>query len=185
MPAAATDFHVAGPVTISWGAWSGGLAPVTFTELGKTDNEDLVRITVRDHYRTFTRNDLGDMIAESVTAGSTASIDMTLVSWNQSQLLTLLKKVRLGDASSPTAANEGNYATVGGATVTAGARLIGLKITPTTAGETIYTFPSVMLSAGPEYIDFGNTLKRIALSFTSVPTTANIFATTTEVSSPS
>lgn len=184
MPAASTDFHVAGPVTIKWGAWTTGSAPSVFADFGKTDNEDLVRITVRDHYRTFTRNDLGDMIAESVTAGSTASIDMTLVSWNQDELLKLLKQVRLGNVTSPAAADEGKFATVGGQTVTAGARLIGLQIIPTTVGETIYSFPSVMLSAGPEYIDFGNTLKRIALSFTSVPTATGVFSTTSVVAPP-
>jgi len=181
MPAA-TDFHVNGPTTIKWGAWlANGNAPAnnTLVELGKTDNEDLIRITVRDHYRTFTRNDLGDMIAESVTAGSTATIDMTLVSWNQDELLKLLRKVRQGLVSTQTVDDEGKYATVGGSTVTGGARLVKLYIEPTTVGETVYEFGAVMLSAGPEYIDFGNTLKRIALSFTSVPVgNQSVFSTT-------
>lgn len=169
-------------MTIKWGAWlANGTAPAsnTLVELGKTDNEDLIRITVRDHYRTFTRNDLGDMIAESVTAGSTATIDMTLVSWNQEELLKLLRKVRQGLVNTHTTADEGKYASVGGSTVTGGARLVKLYIEPTTVGETIYEFGAVMLSAGPEYIDFGNTLKRIALSFTSVPVgNAAAFSTT-------
>jgi hypothetical protein len=50
-------------------------------------------------------------------------------------------------------------------------KTISLKIDPTTAGETVYTFKHLMLTTGPEYIDFGNTLKRIAFSFTSVAST--------------
>lgn len=169
MPAA-TDFHVNGPTKIYW-AVGGTAAPAT--ELGKTDNDDLIRITMRDHYRTFSRNDTGDMIAESVVAGTTAVIDFTMVSWNQEELEKLLNRVRVGGANPANAiTNEGIFATVGGSVVNGPSpKTVALKIEPTNVGGTIYTFKNLMLSTGPEYMDFGNTLKRIAFSFTSVAST--------------
>jgi hypothetical protein len=169
MPAAATDFHVNGPTSIYWNV--GGTADPS-VELGKTDNDDLIRITFRDHYRTFSRNDTGDMIAESVLSGTTAVIDFTMVSWNKDELEKLLKRVRTGGSLAAGIANEGIFATVGGSTIQGALpKTISLKIDPTTVGETVYTFKNLMLTTGPEYIDFGNTLKRIAFSFTSVAAT--------------
>lgn len=163
---AAGDFHVNGPTKIYWGAGA-AVANASLAELGRTDNDDLVRITGRDHYRTFSRNDLGDMIAEAVTAGTTYTIDFTMVSWDQSELNRLLKKCRQGNVTSPTIADEGIAATVGGSVVTGGERMVTVRIVPEQNGSTIYKF-NAMLSAGPEYMDMGNTVKRIALSFTSV-----------------
>lgn len=175
MPAA-IDFHVNGPTTIYWNV-GGTSAPAT--ELGKTDNDDLIRITMRDHYRTFSRNDTGDMIAEGVVAGSTAVIDFTMVSWNQDELEKLIKRARTGGSLTAGVGNEGIFATVGGSIVNgASPRTIALKIEPTNAGGTIYTFKNLMLSTGPEYMDFGNTLKRIAFSFTSVAGTEVAVTTT-------
>jgi hypothetical protein len=175
MPAA-TDFHVNGPTTIYWDI--GGTASPA-TELGKTDNDDLIRITMRDHYRTFSRNDTGDMIAESVTAGTTAVIDFTMVSWNKDELEKLIKRARTGGAVAAGIANEGIFATIGGSTIQgANPKTFALKIEPTNAGGTIYTFKNLMLSTGPEYMDFGNTLKRIAFSFTSVASTEVAVTTT-------
>lgn len=175
MPAA-TDFHVNGPTTIYWNV-GGTSAPAT--ELGKTDNDDLIRITMRDHYRTFSRNDTGDMIAEGVVAGSTAVIDFTMVSWNQEELEKLIKRARTGGSLTAGVGNEGIFATVGGSIVNgASPRTIALKIEPTNVGGTIYTFKNLMLSTGPEYMDFGNTLKRIAFSFTSVAGTEVAVTTT-------
>jgi hypothetical protein len=159
MPAS-TDFHVTGPVVISWAIVGGNYA-----ELGRTDNEDLVRISVTDHKRMFSRNDQGDMIGEIVLSGSTATVDFTMVSWNQTEIEKLIERARVG-TSTGGIAKEGLFATIGG-TVVGGAapKTIKLKIEPTTSGETVYEFALVHLASGPEYMDFGNTLKRIALSF--------------------
>lgn len=165
MPAA-TDFHVNGPTTIYWDVGNTAAANL---ELGKTDNDDLIRITMRDHYRTFSRNDTGDMIAEGVLSGTTAVIDFTMVSWNKEELEKLIKRVRAGGSATTGVANEGIFATVGGSIVNGALpRTVSLRIVPTNVGETIYNFKNVMLSTGPEYMDFGNTLKRIAFSFTSI-----------------
>ena len=177
---AAGDFHVNGPTKIYWGP--GWVATNTdLDELGRTDNDDLVRITGRDHYRTFSRNDLGDMIAEAVTAGTTYTIDFTMVSWDQTEVNTLLKKCRQGNITSPAIADEGVVATIGGSVVTGGTRTVTIRIVPETTGSTIYKFHA-MLSAGPEYMDMGNTVKRIALSFTSVADGTNAPLTTSAVS---
>lgn len=179
----ATDFHVNGPTNIYWG--TGGSSPNPATKLGFTDNEDLIRITMRDHVRTFTRNDTGDMISEAVVSGTTATIDFTMVSWDQTELEKLIKRVRQGGTPAAGIANEGMFATVGGVVVNSGTapRTVSLKIEPTTAGKTVYMFGNLMLASGPEYIDFGNTLKRIALSFVSVAITSDqaqtLIATTT------
>ena len=151
------DFHVNGPTVIKWGATTAS------TELGMTDNEDLIRIVGRDHYRTFTRNDTGDMIAEAVYAGTSWTIDFTMVSWNQTQLDALLSRARSGT----TGGNEGSMANVGG-TLFGGSRSLALTIEGTNDGSITYEFGTVMLASGPEYIDFGNTVKRIALSFVTV-----------------
>lgn len=161
---AAGDFHVNGPTKIYWGA---GAANANLAELGRTDNEDLVRITGRDHYRTFSRSDLGDMIAEAVLAGTTWSIDFTMVAWDQDEVNKLIAKCRQNKTSGQAIADEGEEATIGGVVVSGGARMVTLKIDPDRTGETVYVF-NCMLSAGPEYMDMGNTVKRIALSFTSV-----------------
>lgn len=180
MPAA-TDFHVNGPTTVRWGLNAG-----TLVDLGFTDNDDLVRIAVTDHKRIFTRNDSGDMIAEVVYSGSTAVIDVTFVSINEDELNELVSKARTGTGAT-TIANQGVFATVGGVTIgnanpANGVRIFALEIEPTNSGETKFTFPRVMLTSGPEYMDLGNAVKRIAMSFTTVaPASGTAFMTTAAV----
>jgi hypothetical protein len=172
----ATDFQVSGPTTIAW------TDSTNFVNLGFTDNEDLIRISATNHSRSFSRNDQGDMIGEAVMSGTTFTIDFTLVSWDQAELVKLISKVRSGTASA-NAADEGLFATVGGTVVNgATSRRIGLRITPTTSGQIVYSFPRVMLASGPEYLDFGNTLKRVALSFvTLAPASGTTVVTTSAV----
>jgi hypothetical protein len=153
-------------------------------ELGRTDNDDLIRISGRDHIRTFSRSDLGDMIAEAVTAGTTWTIDFTMVAWDQAELNKMLKHVRQGDVTNPDIGDEGVSAEVGGVVVTSGTRSITLTIDPDKVGATRYTF-HCMMSAGPEYMDMGNTVRRIAMSFTSVADGTNPPLETVAKPSPS
>lgn len=159
------DFHVTGPVKIQWAVATGTLA-----DLGQTDNEDLVRITVRDHHRSFSRNDQGDMMGESVLSGTTAMVDFTMIAWDQQELVKLIERARVGGTPAYAVGDEGLFATVGGVVVNHAtlAKTIKLKITPVNSGAISYEFPTVMLSSGPEYMDFGNTVKRVALSFTTI-----------------
>lgn len=156
---AATDFHINGPTVIKWSA-AGADAR---NNLGYTDNDDLVRISMIDHKRTYTRNDGGDMIAEGVYAGSTATLDLTLVSWDEGELASLISRCRTGTASSGVA-SQGGIATVGKAI---SGNLIALEIAPTNTGADVYLFPRLMLQTGPEIMDLGNAVKRISMSFIS------------------
>lgn len=158
---AATDFHVNGPTVVKW-------APIgsALEDLGFTDNDDLIRITSSDHRRTYTRVDGGDMIAEAVMGGTTGTLDMTLVSYDETELSKLISRCRTGSVTSPSVAMQGLISTVGGQVVTS--RLIRIQIYPKNIGADIYDFPYMMLTAGPEYIDLGNAVKRVSLSFTSV-----------------
>lgn len=178
MPAAATDFHVNGPTSILWRKSGTG----SLTPLGYTDNDDLIRISMRDHYRTFSRNDTGDMIAEAVLSGTTMTIDFTMVAWNQDQLEDLLSLVRSGSTTG-TIASEGLFAKIGNQVVNgSNPTILELQILPTNVGATIFTFPRVMLSSGPEVLDLGNTVKRLAFSFITVaPASGTFIATTTAV----
>jgi hypothetical protein len=171
-----TDFHVSGPTKIRWGV---GGTTGALDELGYTDNEDLIRISATDHKRMFSRNDQGDMVGEVVLSGTTFSIDFTMVSWDQDQLQKLINVVRTA-ANNGAVTAEGLFATVGGSVRTGPARRdLRLSIVPSRAGQISYTFDSLMLVSGPEYLDFGNTLKRIALSFqTMAPSSGNAVATT-------
>lgn len=178
---AAGDFHVNGPTKIYWAP---GPAAADPDELGRTDNDDLIRISGRDHIRTFSRSDLGDMIAEAVTAGTTWTIDFTMVAWDQAELNKLLKHVRQGDVTNPGIGDEGISAEVGGVVIgTSGTRSITLLIDPEKVGATQYEF-HCMMSAGPEYMDMGNTVRRIAMSFTSVANGDDPPLTTTTKPSP-
>ena len=169
------DFHVTGPVKIQWAVEGGTLA-----DLGQTDNEDLVRITVRDHHRSFSRNDQGDMIGESVLSGTTAIVDFTMIAWDQEELVKLIERARKGGTPGYAAADEGLRATIGGVVVNHPTlpKTIKLKIVPTNS-EVSYEFPRLMLASGPEYMDMGNTVKRIALSFqTMAPASGDVIMVT-------
>lgn len=164
---AETDFHVQGPTTIK----------IDGNVIGYTDNEDLIRITMTDHIRSFTRLDQGDMIAESVLSGTTAAIEFTMVAWDDVELWTMISKARGGALATVTA--EGVSGVVGS---TMSTRTFALTITPSRDDQTIYAFGAVLLTSGPEYIDFGNTVKRIALAFTS--TAGDAAVTTTAGAEP-
>jgi len=172
------DFHVQGPTKVLWKLPSEG--EQAYRELGYTDNEDLIRITTRDHVRTFSRNDQGDMVGTAAYSGTTMTIDMTLISFDQDEFVKLIHRTRGGSgtpAASP--ANEGLFSTVGGILSD---RLISIQILPTRVGEIKYLFSRVMLVTGPEYIDFGNTIKRLAMSFQTVaPTEGTAVVTTSAV----
>jgi hypothetical protein len=160
---ASTDFHVNGPTVVRWKIAG---AQGTATALGYTDNDDLIRISTIDHRRNYTRNDGGDMIAESVLSGTTATLDMTLVSWDETELNELISYCRTGTAGSAIG-DQGKIATVGGPTVTGNVRCVALEIFPANTGADAYLFNRMILTTGPEYMDLGNAVKRISMSFTS------------------
>jgi hypothetical protein len=182
---ASTDFHINGPTVIRWYRTDGGSPG--FVELGYTDNDDLVRVSVTDHKRIFSRNDTGDMISQVLYSGTTATLDFTMIAWDDAVLEAFLCKCRTGLTAPLSGSNaQGQFASVGGVARTgnpATERVVNLVVTPVadTPGTYYYQFDMV-LNSGPEYMDFGNAAKRIAMSFVGVysqnileqPTFANI-----------
>ena len=167
MPAL-TDFHVDGPtsVSISRGGDDTGI------QLGYTTNDDMITVTVSDHRFYFHTTDSGQMYADAVTLGSTAVIRMTLVSWNQEKLQDLITWSRTGSTAPFTGAPVSGNAQSEGLTAAVGQssdfKLINLFVTPTKIGAKGYKFKDVVLTGGPEYYDFGNAPRRVALEFTTV-----------------
>lgn len=186
-----TDFHITGPtvVLVSHPDISDGNA----VEFGYTDNDDMIRLEATDHKQVFTNNASGEMISQGIFLGTTWSIDMTLVSWDEDILNRIIKTVRLGvdgQGSNPPVniASQGFYSTIGGlllpkrrpdGSIFAGAtedRTIGMIIEPKNTGPAgnvalqpdRYVFSSVMLQTGPKYIDIGNAAKRLAWSWVTV-----------------
>lgn len=179
----ATDFHINGPtsVVIVHPSIQGG--SVT---LGYTDNDDLIRVEMTDHRQVFTRNDGGDMITQALHLGTSATIDMTLASWDNGALSTMMQVTGLGNLAGipPTSAQQGRTATVGGLLVpqtdrsgtiigSPEDRTIGLVIEPLNVGSVgppavtgpmRYTFTRLMLQTGPRFMDLGNATKRLAFS---------------------
>jgi hypothetical protein len=185
-----TDFHITGPTVVLVTHPELGNDPVEF---GYTDNDDMIRLEATDHKQVFTNNSSGDMIRQAIFLGTTWTIDMTLVSWDEDVLNRIIKVSRLGidgQGSNPavTIASQGSFATVGGllvpkarpdGSIFAAAtedRTIGLIIEPKNTGAAgnvalqpdRYVFASVMLQAGPKYIDIGNAAKRLAWSWVTV-----------------
>ena len=162
---AATDFHINGPSKVS--VFLGG-AEGAYVDLGYTDNDDLIRFTVTDHKKLLTRTDSGDMISQVVYSGTTATIDMTLVSWDEAVLTRMLAKLRTGDDFFGSAIFQGDFSSVG-SVARAGAepdRYVTIGIVGS-LDENRYYF-DVILNSGPGYIDFGNAAKRIAMSFITI-----------------
>ena len=176
---ASTDFHINGPTVIEFkNAGAGG----SYTSLGYTDNDDLIRISSVDHKRTYTRNNSGDMIAEAVLNGTTATLDFTLVSWDEVALATLIARCRTGTGTA--LADSGKIATIGRSALLNG---VEIKITPTNTGADVYVFPRLMLQSGPEIIDLGNAVKRVSLSFVTYaetsPTASSTYVTISSLGS--
>lgn len=183
----ATDFHINGPtvVVLVHKSIEGGSML-----LGYTDNDDLVRVEMSDHKQVFTRNDGGDMITQAMYLGTSATLDMTLASWDHAALNTLMKITGLGNlvAGDPSTADQGRMATVGGLLVpqrdrqgsiigSNDDRTIGLVIEPLNVGSVSppavtgpmrYTFTRLMLQTGPRFMELGNATKRLAFSFITV-----------------
>lgn len=162
---AATDFHINGPSKVV--VFLGG-AEGAYADLGYTDNDDLIRFTATDHRKLLTRTDSGDMISQVVYSGTTATIDMTLVSWDEAVLTRMLAKLRTGDDLFGSAFFQGEFSSVGSVarTVADLERFVTIGIVG--AVDANWYYFDVILNSGPEYIDFGNAAKRIAMSFITI-----------------
>lgn len=162
---AATDFHINGPSKVS--VFLGG-AEGAYVDLGYTDNDDLIRFTVTDHKKLLTRTDSGDMISQVVYSGTTATIDMTLVSWDETVLSRMISRLRTGYDIIGLSEEQGNFSSVGSVARSSSDldRFVRIGIVGALDANRYYF--DVILNSGPEYIDFGNAAKRIAMSFITI-----------------
>jgi len=151
----------------------------SYTAFARTDNEDLVGFEIEDIQRTFTRNDLGDMVAEVVTTGSTCFISFTATWWDESLLQDILSVHRSG----ATGSTEGTHAEVGALMVTLDGsskrRLFGFQIATTNSGEKTYTFPRCRLAQPHQMREFGNTMKKLVMVLEALPDGSGVFYTVT------
>jgi hypothetical protein len=151
-------------------------ASPSWEDLGRTDNENLVRVEVEDHLRSFTRNDLGDMTAEVCVTGSTARVSFALVHWDEDVVEKVFGQFRLSNASA-TDADEGKYGTVGALMVTDD-HVFSLRLLTSRSGAKSYTFKYVRPVQPVGIIDFGNVEKRLVFVLESIPdpTTGKAYA---------
>lgn len=155
----AESFHVPGPTTIQVSLDNGA----TFTTLGHTDNDDLVAFEMQDLGQSHTSNDLGAMVAERTLQGSQAALGFTLAKWDETVFGQMLGKLRRGS----TGATEGLAAEVG-KMVRADSRWVSIKVLTTRTSEKSYTF-HICHMPDHRQIDHGPTIKRLALTFESLP----------------
>lgn len=151
----------------------------SYAAFARTDNEDLVGFEIEDIQRTFTRNDLGDMVAEVITTGSTCFISFTATWWDEAKLQDLLSVFRSG----ATGLTEGYHAEVGALVASLGSlsssRLFGLQIATTNSGEKSYMFPLCRLAQPHQMRDFGNTMKKLIMVVEALPNGSGSFYSVT------
>lgn len=158
-------FHCAGPTTIQV-----KINPATgeYESLGITSNDDLVACNIEELNRTFTRNDLGDMDAETVLTGTTCEVAMTFEYWDEAVWAKLLGRTRRGTTDG---SNEGFFAEVGRLMVgdrATNSSLFSMKILTTKVGEKSYEFKYAKI-LGHRAPDFGATMRRLVLVVQALP----------------
>ena len=153
--------NVAGPHLIQWKAATSG---ATYADLGRGDNNDLFRIDTTLKYADIATNEFGDMPAESVMTGISATVHMTFVSWDIDQYDNLQARIAGRTASS----NTTFFPTVGqlvgaGHATAANDYTVSLKLVPSITGRRGIEVSRVrILSANVQ--DFGNRATRLVIS---------------------
>ncbi len=161
----AIAWHCAGPTTVQvrLNPASGDLVT-----LGITSNDDLVSMNVEELNRNFTRNDLGDMTAESVLTGSAAEVSATFEYWDEAVWAQILGRTRRGTTDG---SNEGFFAEVGRLMVgdrAANSSVFTLKVLTTKVGEKSYEMKYVRI-VGHRTPEIGSTMKRLVVVFEVLP----------------
>jgi len=163
----AVAFHIAGPTKVQHAIPT---ALTTFADLGRTDNDDLIRVDISTTNEIITANDTGDSPAEIIYTGTTAVITMTLVKWDSSKWVVL--------TNNPGTTTEGDGGTIGTPWVSSysssTSELFAIRILPSITGEKIYTFSACYLDRQHSGIhEFGNTAKRMRLTINAMVDTSN------------
>jgi len=158
--------NVAGPHLIQWKAATSG---ATYADLGRGDNNDLFRIETTHKYADISTNEFGDMPAESVLTGITATLHMSFASWDIDEYTKLQARVTGRSATSNT-----TYFPVIGGLVGAGNATaandytVSFKLVPAITGRRGVEVTRVrLLTANVQ--DFGNRATRLVVSAEVLP----------------
>lgn len=157
----ATAIEVTGPHTIEWSDASGS----GNTTLGRGDNNDLFRIEVTHRYADIQTNEYGEMAAQSVLVGATATVNFSLVSFDRDEALKLQRRSGGNAAGSGLSAS---YPVVGaltnaGHTTAANDNTIKLTVNPDIASRLGIAVARVRV-INLNFSDFGNRASRLVFS---------------------
>jgi hypothetical protein len=158
----ATAIEVSGPHVIKWSDSSGSASPVT---LGRGDNNDLFRIEVTNRYTDIQTNEYGEMVAQSILVGATATVNFTLVSFDRDEALKLQRRSGGNASSSGLAASfpaVGSLTNAGHSTA-ANDNTIYFTLDPDISSRIGITVPRVRITA-LNFTDFGNKATRLAIT---------------------
>ena len=156
-----TAIEVSGPHTIEWSDASGS----GNTTLGRGDNNDLFRIEVTNRYADIQTNEYGEMVAQSVMVGATATVSFSLVSFDRDEALKLQRRSGGNAAGTGLAAS---YPVVGALTnaghSTAGSdNTIKLTLNPDISSRIGIQVARVRVTS-LNFTDFGNKATRLVFS---------------------
>lgn len=154
--------NVTGPHSIQWST------ATSFTDLGRTDNDDLFNIEIEYKYNDIQTNEFGSMPADAIMMGASAFVNFTMVSYDPVQITALFNAAN-GSGSAGVA-----FPTVGTLAVNSGGsdQLVSLKINPTIAGRPTYQVEKLRLISH-NLRDIGNKPSRAAFRFEILPVSAN------------
>jgi len=155
-----TTFNVEGPTLIQYSATTGDESSATFTDLGYTDNADLVNFEIETFEHPIKTTRLGEVPEEFIHLGAVAHLNITLLKWN---------KVNGEKLQHQHGTEQGDLGTIGGMKLTAGGGTDAFAI-KIVGGVTTYTFHNCVLTGrGVRVLDLGNRPKRLALSILCLP----------------
>jgi hypothetical protein len=153
----ALGFMVEGPTTVqttNLGTFS------TFADLGYTDNNDLVSVDVEYLQETIESSDTGRVPVDVINMGVIATVNMTLVKWDDTKLQNLLEFPSGG---------AGQVGTIGLRMFGNGSSDYRFKL-KLVGDDKTFTFHRCHFEArAVRMFDFGNRARRVGLSITCLP----------------
>jgi len=157
----ATAIEVTGPHVIEYTIPGGGAIT-----LGRGDNNDLFRIEVTNKYADIQTNEYGEMAAQSVLVGATATVNFSLASFDRVEAMKIQRHTAgrtagttLGTAEFPVI---GTLTNAGDATA-ANDRTISVAVNPDIANRIGILVPRIRVTS-LNFTDFGNKNTRLVFS---------------------
>jgi len=158
----ATAIEVTGPHTIKWSDSAGSGSKAV---LGRGDNNDLFRIEVTNRYVDIQTNEYGEMAAQSVLVGSTATVNFSLASFDRDEALKLQRRSGANAAGTGLAAS---FPVVGALTnaghnTAANDNTVYIDVDPDIANRIGIQVPRIRVTS-LNFTDFGNKNTRLVFS---------------------